>query len=88
MYESEPKMSDWRLDNLKRLRGVSFRFAAYKKPRDEWDHGHWEGCWAKFAELEGADILHEGFLYSELAGLGVSDQPLAWKVCACFQPQA
>jgi len=60
-------MSDYRLDMLKRLRGGTFRFAVYEKPSDEWDHDHCEGCWAKFAEFDGPDILHEGFVYSELA---------------------
>jgi hypothetical protein len=60
-------MSDWRFDNLKHLRGVSFRFATYKKPSDEWNHDHCRGCWGKFAEFDSPDILREGFVYSEPA---------------------
>lgn len=60
-------MADYRFDALKRLRGATFRPAVYRKPSDQWDHDHCEGCWAKFAEFDGSDILHEGYVYSERA---------------------
>jgi len=54
--------ADWRYDNLKHLRGATFRYAKYKAPTSDWDHDHCKGCWAKFAEFDGPDILHEGYV--------------------------
>jgi hypothetical protein len=56
---------DWRYDRLKWLQGCSFRLLTYHAPSEEWDHDHCAGCWAKFADLEGPDILHEGFVYAK-----------------------
>jgi hypothetical protein len=54
---------DWRDDNLKHLQGAAFRFAEYKAPTDDWDHDHCIGCWAKFADFDGPDILHVGYVH-------------------------
>lgn len=59
---------DWRYDNLKRLHGATFHFAAYARPSEQWDHDHCCGCMAKFADFEGADILHEGYVYAKPSG--------------------
>jgi hypothetical protein len=56
---------DWRYDSLKSLQGATFRFAKYRAPSDEWDHDHCTGCWAKFADFDGPDILHEGYVHAE-----------------------
>jgi hypothetical protein len=56
--------SDWRFDRLKNLRGKTFRYIKYRSPSQEWSHDHCEGCWAKFAEYNGPDILHEGYAHA------------------------
>jgi len=53
---------DWRYENIRRLQGAAFGFAKYRAPSDEWDHDHCRGCWAKFADLHGPGILHEGYV--------------------------
>lgn len=57
--------TDWRFDNLERLQSASFRLTAYTSPGEEWDHDHCEGCWAKFADSDGPDLLHEGYCHAE-----------------------
>lgn len=57
---------DWRLEHLETqpyLRGVAFVRKQYRAPRPGWDHDHCVACWATLAEpnIEGADIVHEGF---------------------------
>ena len=54
-------MSDWRADNARNLSGLAFRWQAYRAPRPDWDHDHCEGCMAKFAEIDGEDVLREGY---------------------------
>ena len=53
--------TDWRYDNIEYLQGATFRLAKYKAPSADWDHDHCSGCWAKFADFDGTDILHEGY---------------------------
>jgi hypothetical protein len=55
-------IADWRYDNLKYLQGAVFRYAKYKAPTIDWDHDHCNGCWAKFAEFDSTDTLHEGYV--------------------------
>ena len=31
------------------------------RPRAEWDHDHCAFCWAKFADVDGPEILREGY---------------------------
>jgi hypothetical protein len=54
-------MDDWRILNCKGLRGLKLQRKAYRKWSDTWDHDHCAACWAKFAEFDGPDILHEGY---------------------------
>jgi hypothetical protein len=51
----------WRIDFAKRLKGFRLQFQAYKPRGENSDHDHCAACWAKFAEFEGPDILHEGY---------------------------
>jgi hypothetical protein len=34
-------------------------------PTNDWDHDHRNGCWVKFADFDGPDILHKGYVYAE-----------------------
>ena len=54
-------MTDWRIDNAERLRGLRLHRRKYTRWSKTWDHDHCAGCWAKFAEFEGPDIQHEGY---------------------------
>jgi hypothetical protein len=54
-------MADWRSDNCKRLRGLTFRRKNYGKWSERWDHDHCAACFAKFAEFKGSEIQHEGY---------------------------
>jgi len=56
---------DWRYDNLKHLQGATFRFTTYEASTNDSDHDHCRGCWAKFADFEGPDILHEGYVHAK-----------------------
>lgn len=56
---------DWRFNRLNNLRGKTFRFIKYRVPSKEWDHDHCDGCWARFAEYDGPDVLHEGYVHTE-----------------------
>jgi len=55
-------IADWRYDNVKHLQGALFRHAKYEPPAIDWDHDHCTGCWAKFGEFDGTDILHAGYV--------------------------
>ncbi len=57
--------TDGRFERLKDFKGRTFHFAKYKAPSDDWNHDHCNGCWAKFAEYGGPDILHEGYVHAE-----------------------
>ncbi len=61
MHKSNPS-DDWRYDNLKCLQGRTFRYAKYKAPTSDWNHDHCNGCWATFAEFDGTDIFHDGYV--------------------------
>jgi hypothetical protein len=54
--------NDWRFDLLKRYRGAIFRKAKYERLTDDWDHDHCEGCFAKFGDVQGPEILREGYV--------------------------
>jgi hypothetical protein len=61
-------MSDWRLDNVRRLGGVEglrFRRKRYTRWSDTWTHDHCIGCWARFAEFDGPGIPREGYATGE-----------------------
>ena len=55
-------MTDWRVGNAKQIRGSLLRFTKYTAPRNDWDHDHCEGCWAKFMESPSPDVLTEGYV--------------------------
>jgi len=54
-------VTDWRIDNAKWTRGAVVRFQKYTQPREDWDHDHCEGCWAKFMETSSSEALVEGY---------------------------
>jgi hypothetical protein len=51
----------WRLDNASHLAGLSLHLRPYARWSDSWDHDHCAACWAKFAEFDGPEIIHEGY---------------------------
>jgi hypothetical protein len=51
----------WRINNARHLEGALLKFQRYVRWNDNWDHDHCAACWAKFAEGDDADILHEGY---------------------------
>jgi hypothetical protein len=53
--------NQWRIDNAKYLKGVRLQLRPYTRWSDKWDHDHCAACWAKFAELEGPEIQHDGY---------------------------
>jgi len=69
------EMADWRIDNAKRTRRAVLRLAKYSRPREDWDHDHCEGCWAKFMESGSPDALTEGY---------VTKDNIRWICPQCF----
>jgi hypothetical protein len=53
--------NQWRIDNASHLKGLRLQFRRYTRWSERWDHDHCAACWAKFAEFEGPDILHQGY---------------------------
>jgi hypothetical protein len=51
----------WRIDNARGLKGLRLRFLRYARWSESWDHDHCAACWAKFSELEGPGVQHEGY---------------------------
>ena len=55
----EEEVSDWRTSNARALKGASLiRHAFHPHERD---HENCSGCWAKFSEEGGSDVLNEGY---------------------------
>lgn len=52
---------DWRAETAEFIRGERLRRKKYKAPSKRWDHDHCAACWAKFADFDGPEILHEGY---------------------------
>jgi hypothetical protein len=76
--------ADWRIDNVKRLRGQSFRWKNYYAWSEGWDHDHCAACWAKFmADRE--DSLSRGYAVSEEYKLGLDYE---WICADCFRDLA
>jgi hypothetical protein len=71
----------WRIDNAGRLKGARLQFRPYMRWSESWDHDHCAGCWAKFAEFEGPDILHEGYATRDDDPKGAGYE---WVCQACF----
>ena len=76
-----PSKQDWRIDNCKGLRGVALRRKKYTAPSERWDHDHCSACWAKFADIEGPAILHEGYATTADYKLGTDYD---WICPTCF----
>ena len=68
-------MADWRVDNAKWTRGAVLHFQKYARPREDGDHDHCEGCWAKFMESGPPDVLTEGY---------VTEDKLSLDLCRLF----
>jgi hypothetical protein len=68
-------LSDWRIDNLRFTKGAVLQYKTYTRRSEKSDHDHCEGCWAKFMELGGADILTEGY---------VTEDNYRWICPECF----
>ena len=72
---------DWRIANARHLSGLTLHRKQYTQPTETWDHDHCAACWAKFAEFEGPDILHEGYA----TGTDYPKEAAYWWVCpTCF----
>jgi hypothetical protein len=55
---------DWRRRGQESyLQGVTLVFRRYRRYRENpaWDHDHCDFCWAKFADDDYPDHLHEGY---------------------------
>lgn len=52
----------WRIENARRLAGLTLHLRRYTRWSEEWDHDHCAACWATFAEFDGPDILDEGYV--------------------------
>ena len=75
---------DWRWKHLETqpyLRDVKFKRAVYTEYRVGWDHDHCVGCWAKFAEQDGPEILHEGYTTTDEYPKGAKYE---WVCPDCF----
>ena len=69
--------NDWRLINqLTYFTGVELGWRRYRVFREGWDHDHCEFCWAKFAEREDSEVLHEGY---------ATPDELKWVCGPCFE---
>lgn len=54
--------NDWRLTNqAEYLRGVTLVRKNWGRPKPDWGHDHCAFCWAKFADADGPEFLHEGY---------------------------
>jgi hypothetical protein len=74
-------MADWRIHNCRLLRGLMLRRKPYRKWSERWDHDHCAGCWARFAEVDGPEIQHEGYATCEDYKLGADYD---WVCVGCF----
>jgi hypothetical protein len=58
--------TDWRLNDQETyLTGVVLERRRWRQTEPHWDHDHREFCWAKFAEIDGPDILRAGWTTSD-----------------------
>jgi len=72
----------WRLENAKHLKGRTLALKRYFRPNENWDHDHCVACWAKVAEFEGQEIIHEG--YVTLPDNSKNDRYQWWICPECF----
>jgi hypothetical protein len=71
----------WRIDNARRLSGLTLHFQKYVCWSDDWDHDHCAACWTKFAEFDDEGILHEGYATGPDYPKG---ERYAWVCPTCF----
>jgi hypothetical protein len=71
----------WRVDFAHRLAGVKRHKRQYARYSETWDHDHCAACMAKFAELDGPDILHEGYATGDDDVKGANYE---WVCAKCF----
>ena len=57
------------------------RFKRYTQRSESWEHDHCVTCWAKFADWEGAEILHEGYATTDSYDKGADYD---WVCAKCF----
>ncbi len=84
MGDSENKDQNpdqWRIDNAEHLANLSLHFQRYTKWSESWDHDHCAARWAKFAEFDGPDILHEGYAAGSDYRYGAANE---WVCPQCF----
>ena len=73
--------NQWRIENARRLQGLTLHFRRYTRWSESWDHDHCVACWAKFAEFDGPEILHEGYATGPDY---VHGENYAWVCPRCF----
>ena len=73
--------NEWKIDVGKRLKGQPLRFKTYSYLGPMGDHAHCTTCWAKLAEYDGPDILHEGYATTDSYSLGADYD---WVCTECF----
>ncbi|WP_420968017.1 hypothetical protein [Bradyrhizobium sp. B120] len=56
---------EWRIASARHLEGLKLQFRRYARWNKSWDHDHCAACGAKFAELDGPEIQHEGYATRE-----------------------
>ncbi len=71
----------WRIDTGRHIEGALLQRRTYEAPSEEWDHDHCACCWAKLAELDGAEIQHQGYTTTDayIHGAGYD-----WVCDQCF----
>jgi hypothetical protein len=57
----------------------------YKRWSNDWYHDHCAACWAKFADFEGPEVLHEGYATGPDHPKGTG---YAWVCPLCFEELA
>ncbi len=73
--------TDPRIEQASYLRNVALKHKPYRQPGVEWDHDHCAACWAKFAEWDGPDILHDGYATTAEYDKG---EDYEWVCPTCF----
>ena len=82
--EEEPE-SDWRINNAKCMAGATLLRRPFRASPGHTVE-HCVGCWSKFAETEGSDVMNEGYCtyteYDWVCGSCFEDlrEPLHWKL--------
>jgi hypothetical protein len=91
---------EYKLTQLERLKGSTFRLRRYEAPTEDWDHDHCVGCWVTFAEFDGSDVQYEGYFTTvpaqqspepQITGLACIQEPtlgglaFRWVCLQCFE---